>query len=200
MISVITGDIVGSRGIDNQWIEVLKNALNQLSDEKSVSEIFRGDSFQVVLKPKEALLSAIYIKACIKTIKNADVRLSIGIGKGEKTSKITEANGEAYVYSGQALDGLKLSKINLIVKSPSVKFDEDINLNIRLALIAMDTWAPVTAGAVKFAIENRGLKQDEIAKRMGKSQSSVSEALKRAHYNEIMDVEAKFRNQIAKLK
>lgn len=200
MVAVITGDIIGSRRIGNEWIVALKDALNYLSAPQILSEIYRGDSFQMVLNPADALRSAFYIKACIKTIKNADVRLSIGIGKGEMTNKVTEASGDAYVHSGQALDGLKQSKLNMVVVSGNGNFDEDINLNIRLALIAMDAWAPVTAQVVKSALENPKLKQDELAKKIGKSQSSVSEALKRAHFAEIMEVEHKYRTQITKLK
>jgi hypothetical protein len=200
MIAVITGDIINSRNLPDDWIHTLKSALESLVGKKIKWEIFRGDSFQIELNVQNALLNAIYIKACIKTIKKADVRMGIGIG--EKTiysEKVTEANGEAFINSGIAFDTLKVSKANMAFKTPWAKFDEDFNLSLRLALIAMDSWGQISAEMVRYAIENQNTKQDKIAKISGRSQSSVSEALKRAHFTEIMELENKYRIQITKL-
>ncbi len=200
MIAVITGDIVNSRALPALWIETLKQALSSLPEKEAKWEIFRGDSFQVELSADVALLASIYIKASIKTIKSADVRLSIGLGTKAKTvaSKVTEANGEAYINSGEAFDTLKSDKVNLAVKSPSLVFDEDMNLYFKLALIAMDNWSPIAAEVVKQTIENQNENQDKIAKISGRSQSSISEALKRAHFSEVMELEKKYRSFIKK--
>jgi predicted transcriptional regulator len=63
----------------------------------------------------------------------------------------------------------------------------------------MDSWGQISAEMVKYAIENQNTKQDKIAKISGRSQSSVSEALKRAHFTEIMELENKYRIQLTKL-
>ena len=63
----------------------------------------------------------------------------------------------------------------------------------------MDSWGQISAEMVKYAIENQNTKQDKIAKISGRSQSSVSEALKRARYTEIMELESRYRDQINKL-
>lgn len=200
MIAVITGDIVKSRVLPTAWIDTLKQALANLYGKNTSWEIFRGDSFQIELAAEDALLNAIYIKACIKTLKKADVRMGIGIGKKSMDAqKVTEANGEAFIYSGFAFDSLKANKVNMAVKTPWQNFDDDMNLSIRLALIAMDSWGPIGAEMVKFAIENRDIKQDKMAQLSGRSQSSVSEALKRAHFTDLMQLEQKFRNQILNL-
>ncbi|RYF21981.1 MAG: transcriptional regulator, partial [Flavobacteriales bacterium] len=78
MKAVITGDIINSRALPPIWINTLKSALENLFGKQIKWEIFRGDSFQVELDAKDALINAIYIKACIKTLKNADVRMGIG--------------------------------------------------------------------------------------------------------------------------
>lgn len=200
MIAVITGDIVNSRTLPQEWIVALKAALEGLFDKKAKWEIFRGDSFQIELNKDSALLNAIYLKACIKAIKGADVRLSIGIGKqshATNTDKVTEANGEAYINSGEAFDALTSNKVNMAIKTPSDEFDDDMNLYLKLALIAMDSWGPITAEVVKQTLENHNEKQDKIAKISGRSQSSISEALKRARFTEIMELEKKYRQQIA---
>ncbi|MES2653413.1 MAG: SatD family protein [Bacteroidota bacterium] len=200
MIAVITGDIINSRKLPNGWINTLKSALTNIISEKKNWEIFRGDSFQIELNVEDALLNAIYIKACMKTFKKADVRIGIGVGKkSTSAANVTEANGEAFINSGKAFDNLKTTKVNMAFETPWCEFDEEINLYLRLALIAMDNWGPVTAEMVKYAIENENVKQDEIAEISGRSQSSVSEALKRAYYTEIVALEEKYRSKIANL-
>lgn len=200
MIAVITGDIINSRELPALWMVTLKDTLSALPE--SVKwEVFRGDSFQVELPTAMALLTAIYIKACIKTIKGADVRMSIGLGsKAKETSeKVTEANGEAYVNSGKGFDVLKSNKTNLTITSPSAAFDEDINLYLKLALIAMDNWSPIASEVVKQTIENQNENQDKIAEISGRSQSSISEALKRARFSEIMELEKKYRKLVTEI-
>lgn len=200
MIAVITGDIINSRKLPEGWINRLKSALTNLKGKEKKWEIFRGDSFQIELDANDALLNAIYIKACIKTLKKGDVRIGIGIGKKSINSlKVTEANGEAFINSGIAFDNLKTTKVNMAFVTPWQEFDEEINLYLRLALIAMDNWGPVAAEMVKYAIENENVKQDKIAEISGKSQSSVSEALKRAYYTEIVALEEKYRSKITNL-
>lgn len=200
MIAVITGDIINSRELPEEWLSTLKAALDGLFGENVNWEIFRGDSFQIELNAKDALINAIYIKACIKTLKGADVRIGIGIGKKSiSAEKVTEANGEAFVNSGNAFDALKINKVSMALKTPWPKFDEEMNLFIRLALIAMDSWGQITAEMVRYAIENQNTKQDKIAKISGRSQSSVSEALKRAHFTEIIELESRCRRQIINL-
>jgi hypothetical protein len=200
MVAVITGDIVNSRELTSQWILTLKDALASLPRKDAKWEIFRGDSFQIELPIAEALMNAFYIKACIKTMKGADVRMSIGLGKkNTSTAKVTEANGEAYINSGEAFDTLKSAKLNMVIKSPSAKFDEDINLYLKLASITMDGWSPAAAEVVKLMLENDNEKQDKIAEISGKSQSSISEALKRAHFTEMMELEKKYRALVTQM-
>lgn len=199
MIAVITGDIINSRALPDEWLDALRNALNGLFGKNINWEIFRGDSFQVELDAKDAFINAIYIKACIKVLKGADVRIGIGIGtKTIAAEKVTEANGEAFVNSGNAFDTLKTNKVNMAIITPWPKLNEELNLFIKLALIAMDGWGQITAEMVKYAIENQNTKQDKIAKISGRSQSSVSEALKRARFTEIMELENRYRSQITK--
>ena len=200
MIAVITGDIINSRTLPTNWIDTLKSALGYVFDKNSKWEIFRGDSFQIELNAADALLNAIYMKACIRTLKHADVRMGIGIGKKSITSdKVTEANGEAFINSGAAFDSLKVDKVNIALKTPWIAFDQDFNLMVRLALIAMDSWGQISAEMVRYTIENQNTKQDKIAKISGRSQSSVSEALKRAHFTEIMELENRYRTKIDEL-
>lgn len=200
MISILTGDIVNSRKIPVEiWLPVLKSSLTLIGNKKSW-EIFRGDSFQLETKPAEAFLTAIYLKASIKTIKSLDVRIAIGIGQNKFSSKkITESNGEAYIYSGEKLDEIKEKAITLAVQTPWQDFDYEMNVSIRLALIAMDNWTQISAEMVKLSIENRGISQKELAELAKKSQSTLSEALKRARFNDILELDTLYRKKINSL-
>lgn len=200
MVSILTGDIVNSRKTSvKTWLPVLKSTLGNIATEKNW-EIFRGDSFQIQTTPDEALLKAIYLKASIKTIKSLDVRIAIGIGEKKFSSKkITESNGEAFIYSGGKLDELKEERITLAIQSPWQDFDYEMNVSIRLALIAMDNWSPISAEMVKLSLENVGISQKDLAELAKKSQSTVSEALKRARFSEILELDALYRKKVNSL-
>jgi hypothetical protein len=197
MICIITGDIVGSRKIKDSWLLSLKTALKIVSDQNSKGEIYRGDSFQVEVEPENAIRAAAYLKACIRINKPADVRMGIGIGDlKNKRKKLSESSGDAFINSGVAFDSLKQAKVNLAIKTDNPDFDEEINVLIKLSLISMDSWGVVAAEMVKLALENENLLQSELAAISGRTQSSVSEALKRAHYTEIMEMDKLYRKKL----
>ena len=191
MTSIITGDIINSREIDPViWLDPLKALMKEWGKTPKTWEIYRGDSFQVEInQPQFALLAAIRIKACIKSIEKLDVRMGIGIGeKSYNAQKITEANGEAFINSGETFEELKKLKQHLAIRSPWPKLDAELNLMFRLASIALDKWSTATAQIVAASIVNRTLSQKELGDKMGRTQSTISEAQKRAHYDEIMEL------------
>ena len=199
-VSVLTGDIINSRSLPaDTWLTILKNALSAIGSKKTW-EIYRGDSFQIKTIPEDALLHAIYLKACVRTIKNLDVRVALGIGDVNFSGKkITESNGEAFISSGEKLDELKRERLNLAIQSRWPEFDYEMNVSIRLALIAMDSWSQISAEMVKLSIENTGISQKDLAELANKSQSTVSEALKRAHFNEIIELNNLFKKKLNSL-
>jgi hypothetical protein len=200
MIGIITGDIVGSRKVKDSWLASLKTALKSISEQGSKWEIYRGDSFQVEVIPENVIRAAAYLKACIRVNKPADVRMGIGIGDVKnQRKKISESSGDAFINSGIAFDSLKQAKVNLTIKTISAEFDEEINVLIKLSLIAMDSWGVVAAEMVKLALENENLLQSELAAISGRTQSSVSEALKRAHFSEIMEMDKLYRKKLNQL-
>jgi predicted XRE-type DNA-binding protein len=201
MTSVITGDIIKSRAVKNQsiWLDELKYALKTLSLDASQYEIYRGDSFQLEYPeyPK-SFEAAIYIKACIKTIKGLDVRLSIGIGnKTYSGNSVSESNGEVFQFSGETFETLKKEKQNLKIRTKSNQLNEELNLYFKLALIAMDRWTVNSAEIVKLSIEHPNVIQSELAKLINISQDAVSKRQKRAHLDEILELDALFRTKIS---
>ncbi|WP_296385092.1 transcriptional regulator [Winogradskyella sp.] len=203
MTSVITGDIIKSRSVSDQdlWLKELKYALSMLSSDKSYYEIYRGDSFQFEYREYYASFkAAVYIKACIKSIKGLDVRMSIGIGEKSHTGEtVSESNGEAFIFSGETFETLKKEKKNLKIKTKHFELDKELNLYFKLALIAMDNWTVNSAEIVKLSLENPNMIQSELAKLIGISQDAVSKRQKRAYLDEILELDLLYRHKIAKL-
>lgn len=203
MISIITGDIIRSKKFKNPeiWLMPLKEALTKTDIDKKYWEVFRGDGFQIEVKDNQkAFYTATYIKACIKTVKGLDVRMAIGIGnKNFEGSEITESNGEAFQFSGDTLEELKKEKLSLKLKSRDVVFNNDFNLYFKLALITMDNWSVTSAETIKIALENHGALQIELAEILNINQDAVSKRLKRAHFQEIMDLEKMYSKKVTVL-
>lgn len=198
MTSIITGDIVNSRKLPSKiWIDGLKNLLNTKGKNPSEWEIYRGDEFQLeVINPEEALLTALQIKAYLKTLK-LDARMSIGFGdKTYKAEKISESNGTAFVRSGELFETLKKQKTTLAINSGNLDFDTEINLMLRLGLTFMDNWLVQSAEFVQTAIENESLSQEEIGLKLGINQAAVSRRRKRAQFDLVTELDNHFRKKI----
>ena len=165
-------------------------------------EIYRGDSFQLMItNTADALVTAIKIKASLKSISNMDVRMAVGIGtKTHSAQKVTESNGTAFVHSGEKFEMLKKEKQNLAIKSDWPEFDKEMNLYLKLALIAMDNWTTNAAEIVKTTMENPDKLQEELGQIVGIKQNAISNRLKRAYYDEIMEVNEMYKSKLKTLK
>lgn len=197
MIGVITGDIINSQHADPAtWLTALKAALGQMGATPKTWEITRGDSFQLeVIAAHQALHSALYLKAIIKSIPGLDVRMGIGIGtKTYNAPKISESSGDAFIYSGRLFDQLK--KTTLAIKSPWEDVDRTINLCLELALLTMDRWTVNSAEIMALSIRHPQKTQLELAQLIGISQGRVSERQQRAGYEEIMRLNTYFKELV----
>jgi hypothetical protein len=202
MVGVITGDIINSKKVKpSVWLKTLKKVLDSFGESPKNWEIFRGDSFQIEVSNVADLLDvAFQIKAAIKTIKGLDVRLSLGLGdKTYASRKITQSNGSAFVRSGELIEDLKKMKINLAINSGNEMFDNELNLYLKLALVAMDSWLVTPAETVLLALQNRELPQEELGKILGIKQNAVSARLKRSRYYELLEVNKMFQLKLAQL-
>lgn len=199
MIAILTGDVINSKSEKaKNWLQELKSTLDAYGKTPKDWEIYRGDSFQLMTLKEKAILSALHIKASIKQFDDLDVRIGIGLGEQDyESTQITESNGSAFVRSGDSFDALK--KQNMILKSANEKADEALNLMICLSLLMADRWSPTVARIIKLSIENPNLKQKELAAKLNKSQSSISEALKRGGFDEMMMMNNYYKNQISDL-
>lgn len=199
MTSIITGDIINSKGSSPKaWLTALKTILSHYGSNPAQWEIYRGDSFQLEVTPNKALEACLLIKATIKQFKNLDVRLAIGIGnKTFDSEKITESNGTAFVNSGECFEALK--KTTLAIKSPINSFDQPLNIMLELALLTINYWSSTSATLVKTALEHPELNQKKLADLLKKTQGNISQGLKRAGFDELSKLLEYYKKQIQTL-
>lgn len=197
MIAVLTGDIINSRKVNSEdWLPKLKDYFIKVTNNVEKWEIYRGDSFQLQVNIEEALITAICIKALIKTNSKIDVRISIGIGDVSfKGKKVIESYGTAFINSGEAFE--KLKNNTLIIKTPFKEIDNYFNPIFKLLSFIIDNWKPVTSETIFYALMNRGLLQKEIAERLEKDKTTVNRALKRGAYEEIIEIIDLFNQKIS---
>jgi hypothetical protein len=200
MIAVITGDIINSRHIKNDpfWIARLKEVLSQYGVQGQHWEIFRGDGFQLeVAQPLDALKIMLHIKAALKQVGQTDARMAIGIGqKDVVATSVSESNGQAFVFSGEALENLKKDKQNLRIITPWNDFNQEQNVLMKLASLAINDWKKGSAELVYMLCQNDQRTQHEIAQMLGIKQSAVSQRLARAHYDTLMEWNDLYRQKL----
>ncbi|MBW2960592.1 transcriptional regulator [Mesonia aestuariivivens] len=203
MISIITGDIINSQSIKlpKAYLAQIRATLQVLGEEQTDWEIFRGDSFQIEIKdPLDAFWKCVYIKACLKTHKDLDARMAIGIGEKTYSAKnISEANGSAFIRSGDVFEKLKREKSNLLINTAKSSLDFELNVYFQLTLLAMDHWTTNSAEIVKLSIENPEMNQQQLGELIGIKQNTVSERQKRAALSQLEDFDLIFREKIIKL-
>ena len=212
MVAVLKGDIIASRKLADQqiWLLPLKERLAQWGSAPEQWELVWGDFFQVeIMDPAEALQKALEIKTLIKKItspaspkKLGPIDVRMAIGNGEKTysgKRISESNGPAFIFSGEKFDTLKKESATLGIKSKWPIFDDEFNLYLKLASTFMDRWTVSSAELVEVVLQNPGITQEEIGKRLGIKQSGVSGRWRRAYVDEILKIERTFRQKIRTL-
>ena len=155
---VITGDLVNSTNIAAKWRQTVEDALHVCAED-SVSltpiklEMYRGDSFQVVVdKPEYALAIAIALRAKLKaetpnSQKLWDARLAIGVGEIYfESDNIVTSDGEAFRLSGHSFD--HIGKKRLSISTPWSEFNTDIELVTRFADDLITSWTAKQARVV----------------------------------------------------
>ena len=210
MIAVLTGDIVDSTHHDKAaWLPALRSVLVNWGKEGKDFEIYRGDEFQLRLKsPDKAVLAAISIKARLKAVADTDIRISIGLG-GDQEKQITQedktgntltlSTSPAFILSGRTLDELKANRIHLGIATGNEALDLELNLLLQWILLTADGWSTVSAETLDMALTYPGMSQKEMAASMNVQQSAISQRLKRANYDLLMETLSYFEQKIGAL-
>jgi hypothetical protein len=203
MIGILTGDVINSEKFtEDKWLVPLQSFLKTVGDSPADWAIYRGDEFQIKIdEPSQAFLRALEIKATMKKIKNLDVRISIGIGKADvMRENILESNGPVFLRSGRGLDDLKKSKVTMAINTGNELMDTELNLYLKLALFGiMDSWTVASAEMVSIILQNDSVPQEDISKKTGIAQSAISQRLKRANLEVLMELNKMFVKKIKTL-
>ena len=203
MIGILTGDIINSEKFkEDEWLFHLQSFLKTIGNSPSDWAIYRGDEFQIKIDdPSQAFLRALEIKAMMKKNKNLDVRISIGIGEADvMRENILESNGPVFLRSGRGLDELKKNKVTMSIHTGNEVMDSELNLYFKLALFGIiDSWTVASAEMVSIMLQNHGVPQEDISKKTGIAQSAISQRLKRANFEVLMDLNSMFVKKIKPL-
>jgi hypothetical protein len=208
--SVITGDIIGSSGLDKKDRKDLHTQLKKIYSrlQKDSPEtlplpidVFRGDSWQfIVAVPSESLRIALCFRLLIKSgiyIQNIDARLSIATGKIDfiSTNRISESDGEAFRISGKNLEKMKNSE-HLCIHIPNEKIQDHLQITISLADFIITKYTAKQSLAVYGMLT--GMSQEEIRKlwKPVVSQQMVSLHLKSSGWILLKDFIQFYKNNI----
>jgi hypothetical protein len=214
--SVITGDIIGSSLIGKkkgQLLSQLKKTFNEINAAlpdaaEKPFEIFRGDSFQSVIKqPGKSVLIGILIRAKLRSItfggtksgsieNKLDARIAIGIGKiGFEANKVIESDGEAFSFSGKLLDEITKERQNLKVKTPWKDINSELDVECYYIDTIINKWTMEQAEAAYLKLL-KDETQQLIAKKLKISQPAVRKRIIGANLKSIELFTGRFENLI----
>lgn len=200
--AVITADMVNSTRFTSeqtgQWLTELINVLRNdpVFDWELKPEIYRGDSFQGVLKTwDQALRVAILSRVIMRshTVKT-DLRIAIGIGKTDLiTDRPGTSDGEAFRLSGRLADQIrqKKSRIAFALPVPSTPLESTMDLLETL----IGGWSTAQCEVVHALLLNQNITQ--IAEKLSISQPAVSQRVASAKWWAVESVLASFQSHIA---
>lgn len=192
MYAVITGDIIRSSKLSTAELarlpEVFTSIVHQVDiickqpENTTKYSIFRGDSFQLLTLPANALKTLVLIKAELrktypKTIARAvDARMAIALGTVDHNApNITESAGEAFTLSGQLLDTIPYNRQTMF-RYKGGEIDREINTALSLADEITGKWTTSQASLVLYLLS--GLTQKEIAAQTQNSQPTIRQKIK----------------------
>jgi len=170
---VITGDLVNSTKIAAEWRQAVVDALHKCAADFSPLtpiniEMYRGDSFQVVVdNPEYALTVAVALRAKLRASTPEkkeiwDARVSIGIGEVSfESDNIVTSDGEAFRLSGRAFD--TMGKRRLTISTPWCDFNTYIELVTRFADEVVSSWTAKQAKVVCHTLKSPKTQKDMAA-------------------------------------
>jgi hypothetical protein len=186
-IAVITGDIVNSAVLNEAQKKHIQNGIEHFKHEGILLKprFYRGDSFQLAVKPVVALLLALKFRMEVRR-KNeaADLRTSIGIGEVSSWNEdVLLADGPAFVLSGKNLDSLKKKDLNIIIVTGNKELDSELETYCYMADVLLKSFSSVQANVLFYKLDR--IPQEKIAEILNISQPSVSKTLKAANWRVI---------------
>ncbi|WP_455638728.1 hypothetical protein [Parabacteroides sp.] len=184
---VITGDIIRSTQIAPADRALLLDTLYSIVHSaeqwgKIRLEVFRGDSFQIIIENSvKALRIALLIRAILIAKSPAsfrwDARMALGLGTidFEKKESVVESDGEAFHNSGWEFDKLGRSR-KLALRTPWDKINKEFIVSTAFVDDVISNWTITQAQAIYiWLLTNKN--QKEIAEDLNKSSQAISKLL-----------------------
>lgn len=183
---VITGDIVQSSKIEPDKRPLLLDRIQEITRDVSKwgnvkTEIYRGDSFQVVVdNPLVSLQIMILFRAGLlghspadeKVKWDARVALGLGIIDFNNRDSVIESDGEAFRNSGREFD--KLGKATrLALKTPWDDFNQEFEITTAFVDNVISEWTVTQAQVIYLALLS-GYTQKELARELHKTPQAIS--------------------------
>jgi hypothetical protein len=198
--AVMTADVVGSRAIPAAKLEAILSHLAKTIEGSGpkLFEFFRGDSFQALVEPADALKLALLWRSGLKAvpeIPDLDIRIAIGIGAVTHTgSSLGSSAGPAFEGSGILLDEMKKSdEARIAFHTEDPLWTSTLNTCSVLAEGLISRWT--TAGAETiFQMLMGNETQEVLAGRFGVSQPAIHKRLQAANWTAVKNWEDYFRN------
>ncbi|MBS9402194.1 hypothetical protein KG088_00945 [Halomonas sp. TRM85114] len=203
-IAVLTGDVIDSRKVNDgtQLYKVLDATLAALAERHlGRGQRYRGDGFQLVLADAgKAMKAAIQLRAALirhsEPKQRWDARIAIAVGEDDwqAAQAITDADGEVFVRSGQALDAMDTQ--HLALSLPEVEHDDCLSLVTRFVDDLVDGWSRYSAEIVNLSLQQSATQQ-VLAEQLGIRQPSVHKRLRAARWALLADTLACFEKRLA---
>lgn len=213
--AVVTGDLVGSSAVSHddrsRLIDTLNDAFQSLTDlprlpsdfVASDFEIYRGDSFQGVLRyPELALRAIVALRATLRSRNGSsrgglwDARLAVGIGDISYFSeKTAEGDGEAFRRSGPLLDQLKGDRRTAVL-TPWQEVNDELGVECALFDTIANRWSSHQSEVI--LLSQQGLTQQAIADQLGITQGAVNHRLKAGNWSAVEIFVERFESLIRK--
>jgi hypothetical protein len=204
LYSVITGDIVKSSKLSldkhKLLIKVMRSCSKELSKVfpaalKYEPELFRGDSWQLLVqKPELALSIALFYRAYLRAkmqLDSLNERMAISVG----TVDLVESSfgiGDAYKISGKALDKKGKRKIKFV--SDILQNADVIDLLIQNTDFISSRWTSRQCKIALLALQNHS--QKTIANKLRITQSAVSQQMDAAGWLVVANNLVYFKNAV----
>ena len=205
---IITGDIVESSLIPNEWKSKISETLNKvISDFRKQSqasiEMFRGDSFQTIVEePTSALVIGIAMRAALRAntpdgLTPWDARISIGIGEVSfESNSILTSDGEAFRLSGREFDAL--GKRRIAINTAFEELNAELKLTTAFADEIITKWTPKQAEVIYAGLVDDA-SQKELAESLGMKHSNFNKHWNLAHGGLILSYIDRFENLITNI-
>ena len=205
---IITGDIVDSSFISNEWkskiSEILQKVIYDFRIQSPANlEMFRGDSFQITVEnPSFALAIGIALRAALRantpdSLTPWDARISIGIGEVSfESESILTSDGEAFRLSGRGFD--TLGKRRLFISTSTEGLNAELKLNTAFADEIITKWTPKQAAVVYVGLIKEASQKD-MAESMDMKLSNFNKHWNLAHVSLILSYINRFQYLISNI-